>query len=341
MAMKRRRAGVVSAVAGEAAPVPVQMVFDSKWTEKESLQVAQALVNSAVGAQHAARTVSAYASDWRDFLGWCGRVGRQALPADSDTVALYVADLSTRWKPSTLERRVAAIGSYHEAAGFALITSGSVRNVISAVRRKSGARVKRMAAISPAELALVSAHLGGMGTNAGLRDRAVMLLGFGAALRRSEIVGFDLSDVLVKPDRLEVNISRSKTDQDARGRQLVIPPAKNPGLCAVAALRAWVALRGTDSGPLFWPVTNRDELEPGKRLGPHVVYDSLRRAARAVGLDAEKFGAHSLRAGAATAAADAGADVFEVMELTGHRSMDIAASYVRRGVSRYALRGVL
>ena len=303
--------------------------------------MAQALVDSSRGAQHASRTISAYASDWRDFLAWCSRVGRVALPASPDTVALYVADLSTRWKPSTLERRVAAISYHHEAAGFSLVTSGAVRNVISAVRRKSGVRVKRMAAISPDELALVSVHLGESASNAALRDRAVMLLGFAAALRRSEIVGFDLADVDLRLDRVELNILRSKTDQDARGRKLVIPKAKNPALCAVRALRAWLRLRGDDAGPLFWPVTNRDELEPGKRLGPHVVYDSLRRAARAVGLDASKFGAHSLRAGAATAAADAGADVFEVMALTGHRSMDIAASYVRRGTSRYALRDVL
>lgn len=337
---------VWAAAAGAAVPVlvperAVQLVFDAEWMEKEGLQVARALVDSSRGSRHATRTVAAYAADWRDFVGWCSRSGRQSLPAVADTVALYVADLSSRLKPSTLQRRVAAIAHQHEAAGFALVISGVVRNVLATIRRKPTARVRRVAAISPKELAAVAAQLDGLATIRGCRDRAVILLGFSAALRRSEIVGFDLSDVELRPDRLDLNIARSKTDQDGRGRQLAIPRAKSAGLCAVRALRAWLRIRGDAPGPLFFEVSKVDQVVEGKRMGDYSVYYTLRRAAAAVGLDASKFGAHSLRAGAATAAADAGADVWQVMQLTGHKSMDVAASYVRRGAPRYALRGVL
>jgi integrase len=262
------------------------------------------------------------------------------MPADPETVALYLSDILPSFKVSTLERRVAAIRHRHQAAGLPSPSTPAVRAVIAGARRRSTDRVHRKAAISVAELLKVADLLSVEGTNRAVRDRAILLLGFACSFRRSDLAGLDLSDVVAREDRLNVMVGRSKTDQMARGRELVIPKAKRAGLCPVRAFKAWLAVRGTWSGALFSDVA-RDDSVTRERIDGNVVYYAIRSAARRADLDDTKFGAHSLRAGAITAAADAGADVFEIMALSGHKSVENVAMYVRRSVARYPLRKVL
>lgn len=293
------------------------------------------------GTRNAVNTLRAYASDWRDFSTWCRDMGKAALPADADTVVLYLASLVPFKKCATLVRRSSAITWKHNEESFSIPNPKKIRSFLAGAKRKSTDRIRQKAAISIDELKQICEYLRNKGDIRATRDRAAILLGFSAAFRRSDVCFLDLSDITLTKDRVRLILGKSKTDQEGKGRDIVLPRAKRAGLCVVRALTAWIAERGKWEGPLFCDLTRRNDEIQRTRMAGTALYYSLRTAAEAVGLDHTKFGAHSLRAGAATAAADAKADVFEIMALTGHKSADVAARYVRRSVVRYPLRNVL
>jgi integrase len=297
-------------------------------------------LNELKSSRYAPNTISGYACDWKAFEQWCEHAGKSSLPADPETVALYLSHLVPKFKVSTMSRRLAAISSKHGAAGFPAPVTPMVKHVLSSARRKTKHRVKRMAAISIDELAAVSGVLADDDSLRALRDRAAILLGFGCAFRRSDICALDLCDVVLRKDSIEVTVARGKTDQEGHGHVLVIPGAKRPALCPVKAVTAWIVERGKWSGPLFSKVTMNDLLTH-RRMSGYEVWYALKKATEKAGLDASKFGAHSLRAGFVTASADAGADVFDIMTITGHKSVENLGMYVRRTKSRYPLAAAL
>jgi integrase len=301
---------------------------------------ARARLSDLQGSRHADRTISAYDSDWREFSGWCQVAGRVPLPADPGTVCLFLSDGSARLKPSTLDRRLAAIRYRHQAAGLPAPITPAVRAVIAGVRRRSSSVVRQMAALTVSELHRVSDFLVADGGSRSVRDRAILLLGFAGGFRRSELGSLDLSDVRLSDDRVTVSLGRTKTDQMGRGRSVVLPAGTRVSTCSVRALRSWLDLRGRWPGPLFVDM-ERDGTVTRDRMPGDRVYYILRTWAARAGLDASRFGAHSLRAGFCTAAADAGADVWEIMSVSGHRDVSNVSKYVRRSVTRYPLRRVL
>lgn len=308
---------------------------------QEELEMATTRATEFQGTKNARNTLKAYMSDWRDFEKWCADMGKVPLPADPDTVVLYLSSLAPVRKCSTLERRVSAITHKHKWAALPSPNTQAVHSFLAGARRKSTARVRRKAAITTDELSRVCNYLRKKGGARAIRDRAAILLGFSAAFRRSDVVCPDLEDISLGPDRVAISLWRSKTDQEGKGREMVIPRAKRAGLCVVRALAAWLEVRGDWQGPLFCEITRWGEEIEGNRMSADTLYHALRTAAMNAGMDYRKFGSHSLRAGAATAAADDGADVFQIMALTGHKSANMAAQYVRRSVVRYPLRNVL
>nr|WP_283949785.1 site-specific integrase [Limobrevibacterium gyesilva] len=177
----------------------------------------------------------------------------------------------------------------------------------------------------------------------GARQRAMLLLGFGAALRRSELVGLALGDVEIVPGRgLRLLLRRSKTDPHGAG-QLVAVCANpdEPGFCPSAALEAWLAHRHLAADldwtaspsaraqrPLFCAVTKAGK-PTGAKLSDKAVARLVKQAAAAAGLDPALYSGHSLRAGLATAAADQGAGLAELMRQTRHKSTEVALGYLR------------
>lgn len=327
-------------------PHAEQLLLCDDWVDADPLKAAKLMLMELKGSKHSPRTLEAYASDYRHFAAWCTEKKLCSLPCHPETLALYVSDLVGKFAASTIERRVAAIAAEHGKADLMLPITPLVRAVVGGLRRKNMGRVRRMAAITIPELAQVLEHIGegrdGRDrTRRTVRDRAALTLGFAGAYRRSEIIGLDLADIDLGRDRLQISIGRSKTDQSARGRVLVIPKARRANLCAVRLMAKWLQVRGDEPGPLFYDMTGADELIIGKRMASHTVYFALHEGAKRAGMDPKRFGAHSLRAGAVTAAADAGVDIFTIMELTGHRSVETVAKYVRRSVPRYALAKVM
>ena len=162
----------------------------------------------------------------------------------------------------------------------------------------------------------------------GARDRALLLLGFAGAFRRSELVGIDVEDLGFREEGLVVTLRRSKTDQEGEGRRVGIPYGSDPATCPFRAVRAWLKLSGIDSGPLFRPIDRRGRLGPS-RLTDKSVALLVKRYVKDVGLDPARFSGHSLRAGLVTAAALAGASERSIMAQTGHRSPNMVRRYIR------------
>lgn len=160
----------------------------------------------------------------------------------------------------------------------------------------------------------------------GTRDRALILLGFAGAFRRSELVGLDVDDCAFGKDGLTVTLRRSKTDQAGEGRRVGIPYGSNPDTCPVRNLQEWIARAGVSVGPLFRSITRH-----GCRLTGNDVARVVKKLALRAGLDPSKYAGHSLRAGHATSAAIAGASERSIMRQMGHRSVQMVRRYIREG----------
>jgi integrase len=160
----------------------------------------------------------------------------------------------------------------------------------------------------------------------GARDRAVLLVGFKAALRRSELVGLNVEDIGFCEQGVLITVRRSKTDQEGYGRTIAVPTSKR-GPCAVAALRQWLAASELSTGALFRSLVGTARL--GGRLPAASVTAILRRYAAEAGLELTNLSAHSLRAGFVTSAAKAGSGVHSIQRQTGHKSIEMVFRYVR------------
>jgi site-specific recombinase XerD len=276
-----------------------------------------------------ANTRRAYALDWSAFMGWCDQAGASTLPASPATVAAYAAHLAdSGYAVATIGRKLASISQAHKLAGYeqSPARSEQVRTVVKGIRRTKGTSQRQAA---PATVPILRRLVDTCDDSLmGIRDRALLLLGFAGALRRSELVGLDLADLEWTIEGLIVTVRKSKTDQEAKGRPIGIPYGLD--LCPVRALRAWIDAAGLVSGPL-WPHLDRWGHTGEKPITDRAVALIVKRHAAAVGLDPSLFSGHSLRAGLATAAAEMGMSALDIAQQTGHKSQEMVARYVRRG----------
>jgi site-specific recombinase XerD len=297
-------------------------------------------------------TRRAYRSAWRQYEAWCHSLGREPLAGDPDTVAMYVVRCADQgFAVSSIRVHLAAIRTAHLLAGRALdLRHPRLAMVIEGVTRSKGVRPRRQAAPAvPGVLRLMLAARPAPDTPLGARaaivarDRAMLLLGFGAALRRSELVALTLGDVETVPGRgLKLLVRRSKTDPHGQGHDIAVwANPDEPGVCPLAALETWLAQRRTAADldwtatpsvraerPVFCAVTKAGKVT-GQALSDKAVARLVKQAARDAGLDPERYSGHSLRAGLATAAGDAGAGLAELMRQTRHKSTEVALGYLR------------
>ena len=286
-------------------------------------------VRQFVGASKAASTLRGYRSDWRDFCGWCEARGVAPLPAAPESAASYIADCAARLKVGSIQRRLNAIAEAHKVAGLESPThAGLVRNTVKGIRRTLGTAPAQKAAVLTDDVrAMIDATDNGP---IGTRDRALVLLGFAGAFRRSELVALDVSDCAFGRDGLTVNLRRSKTDQAGAGRNVGVPYGSNPATCPVRTLQGWLEASAIVDGPLFRSISRHGSVQ-ARRLSGIDVARVVKKLAQRAGLDATKYAGHSLRAGHATAAAIAGASERSIMRQTGHRSVYMVRRYIRDG----------
>jgi integrase len=274
-------------------------------------------------------TKRAYTADWKHFTTWCDEHGLPALPAAPQTLILYLTELADTHKVSTLQRRISAVSQAHKAAGHTTPTGDQrVRLVMAGIRRRKGVAQEGKA---PATIEVVRHLVDTLGKDLmGKRDRALLLVGFAGAFRRSELVSLNLNDVQFTKQGLIVSLRRSKTDQEGEGRKVGIPPGVDPSTCPVRALRAWLDGARIQEGAIFRSMDRHGNVK-AQRLSSKSVALIVKRCAESAGLDPEDYAGHSLRAGLATSAAAAGVSERAIMQQTGHTSTKMVRKYIRDG----------
>lgn len=273
----------------------------------------------------AANTLRAYESDWREFTRWCDAQGFASMPASPAAIGLYLA-AHERLSVATLSRRVSSIAAQHRQAGHSLDTRHpAIADVLRGLRRKRGSTQQHAEALTVPYLERV---LAGLGDDLGAqRDRALLLIGIVAALRRSELVALDVTDITVLSEGLRVVVRKSKTDAEGHGAVLAVGRTGRP-TCPAAAYERWIAAAGIAEGAVFRAVDRHGRL--GGRLSGNAIALIVQRRAAAAGLDAA-FSGHSLRSGFATSAARAGMGEFKIAAQTRHASLAVLRRYVREG----------
>src|SRR3712207_2581001 len=279
-------------------------------------------------ASKAEATLLAYRKDMAAFQVWCDAHGLAALPASPETVAAFLAEQArSGLKASSIARRVSAIRFAHKLAGHPSPTEDEgVSTVMKGIRRTLGTAPAQKAPATAEALSAMLAHVDAR-TLRGTRDRALLLLGFAGALRRSELVALDVEDLTETDKGLDVLIRRSKTDQEGAGQAIAIPHGTT--LRLVAAVTAWLKAAGITSGPVFRAISRAGKVHP-ERLTDRSVANLVKLYAGRAGLSVPDFSAHSLRAGFVTSAADRHADLNRIMDQTRHRDPRTVRGYIRR-----------
>ena len=282
-------------------------------------------------------TRRAYARDWQHFAAWCREqaVDPAALPVHPVLVAAYLASLAGTLGRSALNGRLAAIAHEHRRRGLAW-TPGhpAIRETLQGVARRHGRPVRPAAALTSVEIRQLIA--GCREDLAGLRDRALLLVGFAGALRRSELVAIDHAHLRLEAAGVTLHIPRSKRDQEGRGADVTLPRMRDAAgvvseTCPVRALERWLAAARIRRGAAFRSVTAGGRL--GDRLSPDGVRHILLGRARLAGLvvhASERLSPHGLRAGFITEAYLAAAADEAVMAHTRHADHATMRGYRRR-----------
>ena len=285
----------------------------------------------------------AYEGDWRAFESWCQSLGVSALPASVDTVLAYASELPTaahserhgRWagptdkmgySAATIQRRMSTIGARHKAGGFDNpCAHPHVVTLLKGIRREIGtAPLKRKAALTTDHLRRLRRIEDSSVRQ--IRDTALLLVGFAGGFRRSELCALNLEDLEWSDRTLTVLLKRSKTDQTGAGRRVVLHAGS--GLCPIAALRRWIEASGISSGPLFRAVRKGGKVGT-TRLSTEAVSQVVKGYAAVCGLDAARYGGHSLRVGHICTAILAGESDRNIMRVTGHKSPSMISRYWR------------
>jgi len=268
-------------------------------------------------------------ADWRAFTAFTARVGLQSLPASAETVGLFVtARLADGRKPSTVTRQVAAIARIHREHGFPGPSTDQARAILRGARRLHPQAEEQMKPLTLADVRAIGMELARQDTPIALRDRAIVLVGFASALRSANLVALLLEDVEFVEEGVRLTIRKEKQDQEGKLRRWVgIPHGRHPENCPVAALRDWIARRGSFPGPLF---TRFDNQHVGQALQPERICQLVQAALRRIGRDPRGYGSHSMRAGFVTEAGLAGASDLLIATQTGHHDMQVLRRYFRR-----------
>jgi site-specific recombinase XerD len=276
-----------------------------------------------------AATWRAYESDWRSFSTWCETVKRKSLPAQPTTVALYIgAQAKEGYAPSTLGRRLAAIRLMHVGARVPSPHDAlEVDEVMRGVRRTWGKAPAQKAPAVDEEIKLMVDAID-IRTLKGLRGRALLLMGFAGAFRRSELVALDVENLTERPEGLSILIASSKTDQEGVGQIVAIPRVKESPYCPVQAMADWLAAAGIETGAVFRRM-QRGDVVGQARLTSQSVALVIKVLALWLGLDPARYAGQSLRSGFLTSAARNRASIFKMADQSRHKSLDVLREYVR------------
>jgi len=271
-----------------------------------------------IEATWAHNTRRTYASTLRLYERFCTENGHT--PGEPLSVIAFCEHLAAQGrKYATIEHHLAALRTRYG------IADDRLRLYLRGLRRTLGSAQSQKAPLTPTQLGLIKWDSG----RKGLRDKALILVGFFGALRRSELVGLNVEDIEFVPEGAILTIRKSKTDQEGRGREVAIGYAKRPELCPVRALKEYLAVRRQKGGEALFTRMHHNTLTKD-RLTAQSVALIVKDYADRIGLDPRQFSGLSLRAGFVTTAALLGASEDEIALQTGHKSPTAVWRYIRR-----------
>lgn len=272
-------------------------------------------------------TVRAYRGAWHEFEAFAAKQGEAALPASAGLVIDYLTLLADNGaKVATIQVKLAAIAAAHRSAKQPDPTRDEdVRMVAGGIRRELRVAPSKKAPATLDDLRQMVSAL--PDTLAGKRDKAILLVGFAGAFRRSELVNVEVSDIRIN-GKLTVTVRRSKTDQEGVGLVKVIPALSDKDICPVRAMRQWLDEGGIKSGAIFRQIDKWGHLREN-RLTPQSVALIVKGCAVRAGLEPRQFAGHSLRSGFITEAANAGVESRDIMAQTGHKSEAVMRGYIQ------------
>jgi integrase len=303
--------------------IPTQS--DSAAARSRALASARKYIN----ASRADNTKLAYEKAWRDFATFCSGRHLTALPASPGTVAEYLTWLADNGRrPSTIQVKLSAISFIHAKGGMPNPAHDEmVKSLISGIRRSIGTAPQQKAAILLDELEHMVGEL--PRDLRGIRDKAILLLGYAGAFRRSEIVALDVENIRFTSREMIVTLPHSKTDQESQGAKKRIPMLQeHPADCPVRAVRAWMRAAHISSGPVFRAVDQWDHVR-NRRMSDRSIAIIVKHAAEMAGMEPRQFAGHSLRAGFVTQAAKEETPEWQIQEVTGHKSAAMMRKYIR------------
>jgi integrase len=309
----------------------------------EVAAMAQERVREYAEASISDNTREAYRYDWEHFCWWCTELGISPLPATVDTVLAYLSELPTMAQSDTqgrgqrkapkagysvnsIVRRLATISREHKQRGLPSPTADDrVKRLLRGIRRSVGTAPRQKAAMLTEHFRPLRRDCT---TVREIRDKALLLVGFAGAFRRCELVGLNLGDCQFEDRLVTIHLRKSKTDQEARGRRVVIH--QGGSLCPMAALKAWIAAAGIADAqePLFRRVGKGGRINQ-KRLTTEGIAVIVKRYAEARGLNPADYAGHSLRSGHVTTAILRGEAAHAIMAVTGHQSRAMVDRYFR------------
>ena len=292
-----------------------------------ALDAAQALARKAA----APATLRAYQADWTHFSQWCAAHGFSPVPAAPATVGAYLASHAGSHAPATIRRRLSALAKMHRFNDLPWNSAHrDIQEPLQGLLRTHGRPAQQAAALTLPMLRQLVATCDPSAR--GRRDRALLLIGFAAALRRSELVALCVEDVAIVANGLLLRIARGKTDQDGQGAEIGLPRGRHVETCPERAFADWQAVAQRKAGPLFRKISTADRIGEAA-LHPDAVRRILAYRAGLAGLQMDGFGrlsAHALRVGFITEAYGNGVRDEDIMRHTRHRDLRTMRGYVQR-----------
>jgi integrase len=277
----------------------------------------------------APNTVKAYKHSWGVFADWCAASASPCLPSDSVTLRLFITWAARKYRVETIRLQLSAIRDQHESNNLPSPIDDEVATVLEGIVRQKREERNGKDALRVDQLRKICARLRS-DDPIDVRNRALILVGFASAWRRSELASLAVRDVTIEPRGARLWIPQSKTDQKCEGEETEIIHAKDPAVCPVRALEHWLRVRGRTPGPLFVRFRAWGEMTLAAISGQQVA-NVLKDALANIGEDPTLYGAHSLRSGMITAAVEKNVPLPLIMQHSRHKRVDTMMRYVKRG----------
>lgn len=304
-----------------------KITTDIEFLRKKS----ESLINLSVSSS----TKKSYRSDWKKFCEWCEKYQVSPLPASEETIGLFVTSLEGISALSSIRRYLSTISVAHRTSGYdSPCNSDFIQRIIAGISKSNHRIIQRASPISWEMLCRMIDLCGCTGT--GYRDSTLLLVGWAAALRRSELVSIQVEDLEFVQNGMILTIPKSKTDQEAVGSEIGIPKFPNEKYCPVHRTKHWIQRFGIKDGPIFrhlrrdaskWWIKNRE----GKQISDKAVSDIVKKYVRKLGENPSKYSGHSLRRGFITEAASHRVPNDIIQRHTRHASIDNLQTYIDRG----------